>query len=254
MLKLVMLELVLLFKRPLFYISVAGVIIVLCQETFQTIPYADSLPNVYVFIGSVGLGLIGLIAPALCVIPYGAYFCKEIKEKNYYYISIRKRKDDYLRSRFISGIISSGITLSIGFLVYELFISIVFIPVSPATSLDLSGSMWENIYATGGGFYFFMYQTIIAFVYGSYCGGIGMMTAAMTMDKYATIAVPFIFNYYVIYFAQRFGWKGMDLGVAIAPTLTSASEYFNVLLSVIIIFIVSYIIYFKTAMRRIQHG
>ena len=143
------------------------------------------------------------------------------------------------------------------FLIYILSISVIFIPIDstlPEHNLPFNGTLWENLYNVSGGSVFFLGQISIVFISGMVFGGISMIVAALTLDKFATIAVPFIFNYYIIYFAQRMHFEFLDLSKGLAPTSITKSQYLGVLVTQIIIFIFSYIIFYKASLRRTSNG
>lgn len=257
MVRLVKLEMKRLLTNPTVYISVVGIILILFQETLYMTKYRSEYTNVYVFTISTISGLIRVVAPALCVIPYSWQFCKELRDKYYLYATIRVKKNDYIKSRFICGALSAGIVMAIGFLIYSILISIVFIPIdstNPKHFLDFTGTLWENTYQIFGGIVFFIGQIIIAFIFGFVAGGVSMVVAVLMADKYATIAIPFILYYYIVFVAQRLQIEFLDLSCGIAPLLIIKPIYYNVLITNMCIVVLSYLLFINIGKRRLMNG
>ncbi len=250
-------ELIRVMRSKMFVVSTILTIFLLLQETPlpTSSEFSFECTNVYVFVISVTLGYICLLAPAICVLPYSTSFYEEYTHAHYYYLC-RVKKRDYILSKFFVTAVSGGLTLFIGFAIYSILVSVLFAPIQDISMhyLSFEGTLWEYSYNLLNGYFFLAMQCVIAFFFGMVWSSVALLLSVIFLNRFVTLALPSILYFYGFFFAQSTGLRYLDLANGIAPTLSTRNNFVILLIFEALLLIICFILYYLISSRRLRNA
>lgn len=136
-------------------------------------------------------GYIGLFMPVIAAFPFMVTFCSE-RNSGFMRLSvIRSGKNKYYFSKFLSAVISGGLSVMLGVLIYGIIISLVFPPIS---SYEISPEMLQ-IYIPNGTSSAAAKVMINAFIYGLAAVLPAFFLSSFCNNPYIITCIPFLLKF-----------------------------------------------------------
>ena len=162
------------------------------EAVFTLDKFADdfTLSSIIIF-GKALSGYIGLFMPVIAAFPFMVTFCSE-RNSGFMRLSvIRSGKNKYYISKFLSSVISGGLAVTLGVLIYGIIVALIFPSLS---DYEISSEMLR-IYTPNGTAAVAAKVLINAFIYGAVAVLPAFFLSSFCNDPYIITCVPFLLKF-----------------------------------------------------------
>lgn len=137
--------------------------------------------------------------PVLAAIPFTASYVDDIRSGFVKEYLPRTRVRDYIAGKLAGCMVSGGLCLVLGIVIFYALTALVFLPMEAAAPGQVPAEVWLAPLIT---------RCILAFAQGTLWSLAGMTMAALTGSRYMAYAAPFILYYVLIILCERY-FKGL---------------------------------------------
>lgn len=136
-------------------------------------------------------GYIGLFMPVIAAFPFMVIFCSE-RSSGFMRLSvIRSGKNKYYISKFLSSVISGGLAVTLGVLIYGIIVALIFPSIS---GYEISDDI-HDIYIPNGAAAAAAKVFMTAFIYGAAAVLPAFFLSSFCGDPYIITCVPFLLKF-----------------------------------------------------------
>lgn len=136
-------------------------------------------------------GYIGLFMPVIAAFPFMVTFCSERNSGFMRFSVIHSGKNKYYFSKFLSVVISGGLSVTLGVLIYGIIIALIFPPIS---SYEISPEMLQ-IYIPNRTLAAAAKVLINAFIYGAAAVLPAFFISSFCNNSYIITCTPFLLKF-----------------------------------------------------------
>jgi len=134
-----------------------------------------------------------LLSPVLCTLPYTSSFADEAKSGNIKFSLIRTNKKSYIANKVSAVIISGGLSLLIGAMLFFVCSASALFPLE-----TVNASYKTMAFVDIGG------KLITLFLFGSLFSLIGALASSLLLSAYVGYILPFVGCYFLIILCERY--------------------------------------------------
>ncbi len=153
---------------------------------------------IYFFVLSHNVGSFTILSVLCCTVLNCISFLQDYKSGYFRQCIIRSGKGCYAITKYLSCVISGGLILSLGQILFVVILATKFPLINQNSSMaesiihgsDFTGELLANGYEVG----YFMVYALIAFMYGALWSGVGVTVSAFFDDYYAASFSPYLLS------------------------------------------------------------
>lgn len=251
--------------------SVIGVLLEFTREEMLT----DSQFSAYQILSSVSSGWLSLFIPIIAAFPLMPLICDERESKCVRYSAFRSSKFSFNTGSFLTAMISGGLAVLCGFVLFAVFVYMLFPNISEyAPELKESAEWWMSgtypLFEKYGYSYMIALDCLEMFLYGAVSAIPALIMTAFMKNKYLVLCIPFFLKYSamqlhtgilkkIIYNVENVNQKIFDILSATEPDamgdIFSYGEtmWRNVLFHAVLL-IAAFALYYVVMNRRVDCG
>lgn len=192
------------FKGMAFWAAIIGTVIVMVIGSFTNVYEAlhngstALLDNGYhdtLFLNTLASETMCMALPVLCALPYTASYLDDVNSGFIKLYLPRTKISHYIIGKLTACMLSGGMALVLGLLLYYICALLIFLPMEAAAPDGAAGVSWfSRLWAA----------CVLFFCAGAFWSLTGMAFAAVTGSKYMAYASPFILYYVLIILKERY--------------------------------------------------
>lgn len=176
--------------------SVIGVLLKFTREEMLT----NSQFSAYEMISCVSGGWLSLFIPIVAAFPLMPLICDERESKCVRYSAFRSSRLSFSTGSFLTAMISGGLSVFCGFVLFALFVYMLFPNISEyAPELRESTEWWISgafpLFSRFGYLYLIALDCLEMFMYGALSAVPALIMTAFMKNKYLVLCIPFFLKY-----------------------------------------------------------
>lgn len=177
-----------------------------CAEELKFVWDHDGCDVLYLHMIAYDLGFLYSLAVLCCTVLNCTAFLNDYQSSFYRGCILRSGKRRYTAAKFLSCVVTGGLILSLGLVVFVLILRLKFPLANPdgnvVDSAQHSVDFTAKILREGHYVGYFAALALLSFLYGGMWSAVGICVSAFVPDKYAASFSPFIIMNFTGYFLK----------------------------------------------------
>lgn len=191
-------------KRSIFsrtsYISVTIIVFIIAlgvgtKRLFPEYAFEQGLMAYYhadILFGALRSDIVLMVVPIICTLPYTTTFLDEYTSGYIKVYLIKCDKMQYIKGKVIAPLVSGGLVLAIGILLFYFITKLAYSPMEIVSEYAIPPFMK------------ILMKSIQFFFAGALWASVGALFANITMSKYMAYTAPFVFFYVLVILQERY--------------------------------------------------
>lgn len=177
-----------------------------CAEELKYVWNYDRCDVLYLHMIAYDLGFLSSLAVLCCTALNCTAFLNDYQSSFYRGCILRSGKRRYTAAKFLSCVVTGGLILALGLIIFVLILSLKF-PLGNPDGNVVDSAQHSDLFLAEillGGHYvgYFAALSLLSFLYGGMWSAVGICVSAFVPDKYAASFSPFIIMNFAGYFLK----------------------------------------------------